>query len=469
MNPTTLLSSLALLGSLVAQDGRPALIARVDPRVELLGIVFRLAENPEYSDARVPGYAADADSYFGGFREHPVVVLARELRGSSGISYDAVMSFAVHLDGVTPPAFRVPLDPRPEALEARWSAADAARFLAALGDFVATSRFDRFLAEHTELYRDTAARMQAVLDAHARLDWFDRFFGARPAARFELSLALLNGGACYGARVRLPDGTEELHCILGVWMTDGDGGPRFTRDVLPTVVHEFCHSYCNPIVDAHWEAMAPFATTIWPAVADRMRAQAYSTPRTMMCETLVRATVLRYRADVDGSAAALLQLAEEVGRGFSWVGAVAQRLAVYERERERYATLDAFVPELVDCLDDHLPGLKERLANTPHVVSTEPVDSSRDVDPATDRIVVTFDRPMRDGSWSVVGGGPRFPELIGEPSYDDARRVLTIRVRLAPERAYELSLNSERFQGFRSAEGVPLEPVRLTFRTGAAR
>ena len=66
--------------------------AAVDPRVELMSIIFRLAGNPEYNmpNSQSP-YADDVAAHFGPFRDHPVVKLARKLRQEHGVSYDAVM------------------------------------------------------------------------------------------------------------------------------------------------------------------------------------------------------------------------------------------------------------------------------------------------------------------------------------------------------------------------------------------
>ena len=95
-----------------------------------------------------------------------------------------------------------------------------------------------------------------------------------------------------------------------------------------------------------------------------------------------------------------------------------------------------------------------------------PVNGAEDVDPDLTELVVTFDRPMRDGAWAVVGGGPNFPKMTGQPSYDAARKVLTVPVELKPGWRYELWLNRGRYDSFQSAEGVKLQPVRVTFATG---
>ena len=44
------------------------LTVAVDPRVELVSIIFRLAGHPEYSRCRVPPYAKDLDAQFAGAR-----------------------------------------------------------------------------------------------------------------------------------------------------------------------------------------------------------------------------------------------------------------------------------------------------------------------------------------------------------------------------------------------------------------
>ena len=64
----------------VAPGSAHSLRVEVDPRVELLSLIFRLAGNPEYNTARVASYAEDAEKQFGKFRGQGVVNLAQELR-----------------------------------------------------------------------------------------------------------------------------------------------------------------------------------------------------------------------------------------------------------------------------------------------------------------------------------------------------------------------------------------------------
>jgi hypothetical protein len=203
-----------------------------------------------------------------------------------------------------------------------------------------------------------------------------------------------------------------------------------------------------------------------------MRNQAYGNWTTMMHESLVRASVVRYEHDRGGQAAADREIAAQVGLGFHWMPELAALLADYEASRDEHPEFESFFPRVVAFFDEYAPGFSDRMgakaAARPTVVEMVPPNGAADVDPGLTAIVVTFDRPMRGGSWSFVGGGPHFPEVTGQPSYDATRTVLTLPVRLKPGWDYEMWLNRARYQSFVSAEGAPLEPVHVTFRTRSA-
>ena len=116
----------------------------VDPRVELFGIIFRLAGHPEYNTSPIKSYTTGVDNYFGPLRDHRVVKLAKSLRKRRGVTYDACMSLAVH---ITPDTFeaRIPLEPRPKDLDERWPTKELPDFLAAVREFAAESKFTDFL------------------------------------------------------------------------------------------------------------------------------------------------------------------------------------------------------------------------------------------------------------------------------------------------------------------------------------
>jgi hypothetical protein len=203
-----------------------------------------------------------------------------------------------------------------------------------------------------------------------------------------------------------------------------------------------------------------------------MKRQAYGTWDNMMRESVLRACGIRYSLATQGKAAADKVATYEEGRGFSWAGDLAKCLQEYEDHRDRYPTLDAFMPKIVDFFNHYVPKFEAKVAkeakvaaNAPKVVSMTPANGATNVDPALTEIKVTFDQPMRNGSWAFVGGGPNFPETADKPSYDKEYKVLTLPVRLKPNWEYHFSLNGGKFMAFASQEGIPLRPVPVTFKT----
>ena len=74
--------------------------AVVDPRVELMSVIFHLAGNPEYNKCKSKRFMSNLNEHFKEYRDHPAVKMAAELRNKRSVSYDAVMSMAVHIKDI---------------------------------------------------------------------------------------------------------------------------------------------------------------------------------------------------------------------------------------------------------------------------------------------------------------------------------------------------------------------------------
>jgi len=109
--------------------------------------------------------------------------------------------------------------------------------------------------------------------------------------------------------------------------------------------------------------------------------------------------------------------------------------------------------------------LKARSAK-PRIVKLVPLNGAKDVDPNLTELRVTFSVPMSAGcSWT--GGGELFPTIPEgkKPYWTEDKKTCVLPVRLQPAWEYRLGLNSPSFKNFRSASGVPLDPVGYTFKT----
>jgi hypothetical protein len=333
-----------------ARPAKRTVTAATDRRVELISVIFRLAGNPEYNRARVTSYAKAVDKHFAEHRTHEVVKFAQLLRGRYGVSYDAPMSLAVHMDRKTlGPATR--FEPRPPALGGRWRVEDAKRFIELSQDFADQSSFDRFMLAQRPVHQLTAQRLQRIIDRHTDLDWFDRYFGASEPAEFRIIPSLVNGPNCYGNRF-IDNDKRVYYCILGTWRTDRSGQPTFSKDVVGTIVHEFCHSYANPVIDRHRDGFEAPGKVIYEHVEKTMRQRtAYGNWQTMMYEYLVRAATIRYLAEHAGPLAAAGQATADQRLGFIYISDLCAVLAEYEKDRARYPTMDHLVPRIKALFD----------------------------------------------------------------------------------------------------------------------
>ena len=355
---TCLLQCVPRLPADIDTQQKPALQVRVDPRVELISIIFRLAGNPEYNRARIDSYARDVDKHFLPFKNHPVIELARKLRATRGVSYDAPMSLAVHLTDAFSLEEKIPFEPHPVGLDGRWRLAEVREFLKQARRFVRDTSFSEFIDAHQPLYDQTTQRMKATMARYGHLDWFDQFFGKSAGADFHVILGMLNGGNCYGPKLSTPE-KQELYCILGVWSCDKSGIPKFPKTVMPTVVHEFNHSYVNPLAAKHVKDFEKSGRKIFPAVKETMARQAYASWETVTHESIVRACVVHYRLAFEGPLAALSEISQQHARGFVWVGRLSGLLADYEQNRDDYPTFEAFMPRIVKFFDEYAVGLPD--------------------------------------------------------------------------------------------------------------
>ncbi len=351
--------SFLLLGAGVpalAESGpAPPPNVRVDARVELMSVLFRLAGNPEYNRPGLPAYAAEVDEHFASFRDHAAVRRIRELRRTRGVSYDAPMGLAVHLADVDTLKGRLPWQPRPARLDGRWRPDELQAFLVNARDFVRESDFLAFYDSHRDLYDRAAERMQQAVTEGLDVGWFEDYFGT-PRSEMHVIIAMLNGPNCYGASFEDGD-REEAYSIVGAMLPTNDGVPSCPPWLVPLLVHEFCHTYVNPVVYRRAAEIEEPARAVFARVEDRMRKMAYGNWQTMAHETLVRACVVRYTAQKRGPFAATMQMLEEQQRGFAWVPEVCALLEQYEADRERYPTLDGFFPRIVEFFEEYAASL----------------------------------------------------------------------------------------------------------------
>jgi hypothetical protein len=102
----------------------------------------------------------------------------------------------------------------------------------------------------------------------------------------------------------------------------------------------------------------------------------------------------------------------------------------------------------------------------PRVVATTPASGAIRVDPSTTEVSVTFNEPMSGMGMAIVRSkNGDYPET-GEISWSDDMTILTIGVKLEPNKNYAMWFNYGRAQGLRNEKGLVSVPFELAFSTG---
>ncbi len=445
---------------------RIVITPKVDERVELLSIVFRLAGNFEYNMSPLKQYSADIDKYFAPYKSHPAIAMAKSLAEKNGVGFDAVMSMAVHLS--SPPELRPLVAFSDEVPERRFGKENALQFAKLLRDFYRDTNFQRFFTLHRSFYDVSESRFNKVL-VDLDLGWYKQFYGEMPKGQFHLLLGMNNGGGNYGPRVELPDDRDEIFAIVGGGTPDEAGDPVFDPSYLSIIIHEFNHSFVNPVAEKR-KAELSQADHVFQQVAAKLQSQAYKSVQTMIDESLVRAAVILYfEAKGESSDQIGRRIIHEQALGFVWMDELCDLLRQYRSQRTKYPTFDAFIGNIVDfyrALNNRIEGkLADFSKKCVHVTDILPFSNhTLNVDPSTEEMVIRFDKGLDPGRYSINYGpqGADHSPILAKPEFSPDRKSIKLHLFLKPNQNYAFVLTP---YAFASMDGYPLEEYAVDFKT----
>lgn len=456
----------------------------VDKRIELLTIIWRLAGSSGFRQGSLQPYISEVDKHFAPHGNHAAVLIAREMI-KQGFDNSLVATIAIHTNDPYELRERVLFDAPGGILDQYGLPAPmreqflsgVRRFLPEARKFAVESRAKEFFAAHQKLYDEAGSRMKKVIEQHADLKWYQRFYGQPSGADFFVVPLLATSEISFGPNLPGIGTRPEIYAILSVsnGSADADGIPIYSPDRVKTLIHEFNHSYVNKLLETNSAQVEQSGLQIFAAVENQMRDQGNPNWRVVLGETLVRAAVARYLLEHEGAEKAGAEIAGQKGKGYIWMQETYDLLGEYEVNRKKYPAFDSFMPRIIEYIN-RLPARIETLkknydASRPRVASLSIENGSQNIDPALTEIIVKFDRPMQKTApelmWDVRpmrGGRDRFPAITKQEFVDDGSTYRLL-VKLEPNRSYEFELNRSTGGAFVSKESVPLAPYKIQFKT----
>ncbi len=353
-----LVYSIGLPLSVLAADNLPAknityvgkITIEVDPRVELIGIVFRLAGNPEFNHGTLRPYVKAIERHFGDFDNHPAVKMAAELRQTRSMSCDGPMSLAVHIDRNY--RLRKTDEQWPSTLDERWNRQETTKFLKHLRQFAKETKFDEFFKSQSAIYETGIRSCNDLIGPLEIGTWLQQYFGVENTGDLNLLLGFVNGFSSYGVRF-MNGGTSEKYAIVGMRPFDTENTIIFRPIQIGTTVHEFCHSFANPVVEKYMVQLRPAGEKLFAAHEAAMRMNGYQKWESLMYETATRACVMSFVRHKLEPMYLKYFVEYENRAGFVWVEDVGNFLKTYDNQRDKYPTFESFFPEFVAFLNEY--------------------------------------------------------------------------------------------------------------------
>ncbi len=330
-------------------DNTGKIKANYDERVELMSIICHLAGFQEYNMGMGGDYIAEIDRYFAEVKNHPAVEMMDSLRRYNGVSFDSPMTFAINLTKAGDGFILVNDTVAPES---RWNGVDLKKAVATISDFYVKSNFSNFFDFHKPFYEKICSLFDSNVISKFNQNWYEQFYGMPPTDKFKVVIGFTNGGGNYGPSCQLQGQPRNVYAIIG-YALDNNGEPYYISDpemYLGTLVHEFNHSFVNPLADnpVFTSEIGSAGNAMMQYCRKVMRKNAYSTWKTLVNESIVRASVIMYLLDNGATEEDVRSsVIEEMSTGFYWTPELVKCLQYYTANRDRYPTIKSYYPEIV--------------------------------------------------------------------------------------------------------------------------
>lgn len=291
---------------------------KVYESVELVTLIMHLAGAQEFTVGGMrTDYQRNLMETFGEFANHPAVEYIREFRASGGnFGFDAPARFALYLE-MTGEGFRFREGADFEAGDwiGRLAREQAERFLYLVNDFYIESNFAEFFEAHIPYYKEHTRRLMDELFGQINFDWFSPF-GLDPDA-LRITIYPSGGMGAFG------------FTILGYAYAVIPGGEDYSR-LLETVIHEFVHSFADPIADAWYadEENSEFRRLSGHSV-NPIGMPFYGTGALMAREYVTRAYTILYMVE-NHNAHLAFSLMSEISNGFPYIETVFAMITEHE-------------------------------------------------------------------------------------------------------------------------------------------
>jgi hypothetical protein len=321
----------------------------VDERMELLTTIQYLSDYPILSPADLD-YKKEVAFYFKDFKNHPAVQLNRKIYRRY-FAYDTPPNYLYHFSF---PDFKQIYAFSKEDLEDYEFDKHTDTLLLLLEyfkDFYQKSQFHKFYLSHGQFY---ASLVKPVSDKVSETDVvsaMEKYYGQENQEYNIVLTPMLHDGG-YALRYSTTHG-DALYAVIGPKHTS-KGVPEFDMDNIlqEYVIHEFSHSFCNPLIDKYWSLFEK-DTCLLRSIIVSQREQGYGQWKSCVIEHYVRANEIILAEIVSGK-----PKADQVTKEYEddqWIylrGLIAVIKNEYVSNRSANKTQESIMPQIAGYFDN---------------------------------------------------------------------------------------------------------------------
>jgi hypothetical protein len=305
---------------------------RIDPRIELINIVEN-AQSFEEKPHPKPSIQRKTSNYFALYKEHPAVEMMQELK-ARGFTYTKPGWFI--LGYTNPPELRQ-LHPFKQIYpysDESWIPDEEtlAELIQKLKDFYNDSKFGTFYHEHRADYEESLHSIAVNFEKRDYVKLIEDYFGERKD-NYVLIYSPINPGG-FGIWIEA-EGKISVYCIIGL-----------AAGYIPFVLHEFGHTFVNPITDEYREKIDKYQD-LFPPIRPNLPSS-YDRWWIVVNEHIIRAFTARVETMLDGEEAGERALQRELSDGFKYIIPMYERLKEYETNRDKYPDFRSFYPRTIE-------------------------------------------------------------------------------------------------------------------------
>ena len=392
------------VGSTIEQSIDNSIFVKVDERYELVCVAFRLAEAEEYSRCLVPDYSLEVDTWFSGFKGHPVVDYIKCVREKYNLGYSIVAKMAtmiqIEKDGVSIDRKCISVKNFTGEYRSCWTRRIFRKLVRLLDDFYRDSEFHTFYENHLAYYRSIVKSSADVL-SKVSLDIIEQTF-CSDQYPVDIYLGLLSGPSNYsipGVEIR-KHWNKHIAIVVGVGMYDVfDQSPHISEIQLDIIIHEICHFFTRSVVDKLYGSISRSMTTIYDNIRDKMIAQGYGNPRSMTGEWINELFTTFYLVSIESDNEIQSHIVSNEERGFIFFGETFALMKKVAMDDSNWIDKE-FIPAIIsysESLPQRWPELQESfIERHPRVISTKPGNNSVIIRKKSE-VIIEFSEPMKTG------------------------------------------------------------------------